>query len=76
MIFSSCIGLDVDDVIVDGVVVEKEKARLTFEKEVCKGVDPGFVEMVTGNVFRTRVYPIEPGRTRTVRVIYQNQAQI
>jgi hypothetical protein len=69
-------GLDVDGIIVDGVVVEKQKARVTFEKEVRKGVDPGFVEMVTGNIFRTRVYPIEAGRTRTVRVIYQDQVQI
>ncbi|CAF1128092.1 unnamed protein product [Adineta steineri] len=69
-------GLDVDGRIVDGVVVEKEKARVTFEKEVRKGVDPGFVEMVAGNIFRTRVYPIEAGGTRIVRVIYQDQAQI
>ncbi|CAF3314541.1 unnamed protein product [Rotaria sp. Silwood2] len=69
-------GLDVDGVIVDGVVVEKQKARITFEKEVRKGVDPGLVEIVQGNVFRTRVYPMPAGGTRTVRVIYQDQAQI
>ena len=74
--FFCFVGLDVDGAIVDGVVVEKEKARVTFEKEVRKGVDPGFVEMVTGNIFRTRIYPIEAGGTRTVRVIYQDQAQI
>ncbi|CAF3451213.1 unnamed protein product [Rotaria sp. Silwood1] len=68
-------GLDVDGVIVDGVVVEKEKARITFEKEVRKGVDPGLVEKVQGNIFRTRVYPIQPGGIRIVRVIYQDQAQ-
>ncbi|CAF3333576.1 unnamed protein product [Rotaria sp. Silwood1] len=67
-------GLDVDGVIVDGVVVEKQAARIIFEKEVRKRIDPGFVELVTGNVFRTRVYPIEPQKTRTVRVIYQDQA--
>ena len=65
-----------DGVLVDGVVVEKEKARVAFEKEVRKGVDPGFVEMVTGNIFRTRVYPVEADGTRTVRVIYQDQAQV
>ncbi|CAF2837070.1 unnamed protein product [Rotaria sp. Silwood2] len=54
-------GLDVDGVIVDGVVVEKQKARVTCEKEVQKGVDPGLVEMVQGNIFRTRVYPIQAG---------------
>ncbi|CAF3230743.1 unnamed protein product [Rotaria socialis] len=69
-------GLDVDGVIVDGVVVEKDKVRITFEKEVRKGVDPGLVEMVQGNVFRTRVYPIQPGGIRVVRVIYQDLSQI
>ncbi|CAF3461437.1 unnamed protein product [Rotaria socialis] len=69
-------GLDVDGAIVDGVVVEKEKARVTFEKEVRKGVDPGLVEMVKGNIFRTRVYPMPPGGIRIVRVIYQDQAQM
>ncbi|CAF4465391.1 unnamed protein product, partial [Rotaria socialis] len=67
-------GLDIDNVIVDGVVVEKQAARIMFEKEVRKRVDPGFVELVTGNLFRTRVYPIAPQQTRTVRVIYQDQA--
>ncbi|UJR26142.1 hypothetical protein I4U23_007486 [Adineta vaga] len=66
-------GLDVDGVIVDGVIVEKQTARIIFESEVRKRVDPGFVELVTGNVFRTRVYPIEPQKTRTIRVIYQDQ---
>ncbi|CAF5031638.1 unnamed protein product, partial [Rotaria sp. Silwood1] len=69
-------GLDVDDVIVDGVVVEKEKARVTFEQEVRKGVDPGLVEMVQGNIFRTRVYPMPAGGTRIVRVIYQDRAKV
>ncbi|CAF4113542.1 unnamed protein product, partial [Rotaria sordida] len=69
-------GLDVDGVIVDGVVVEKEKARVTFEKEVRKGVDPGLVEMIKGNIFRTRVYPMPVGGTRIVRIIYQDQAQM
>ncbi|CAF3790273.1 unnamed protein product [Rotaria sp. Silwood1] len=69
-------GLDVDGVIVDGVVVEKEKARVTFEQEVRKGVDPGLVEMVQGNIFRTRVYPIQAGGIRIVRVIYQDRAKV
>ena len=68
------VGLDIGGVIVDGVVVEKQTARIIFEKEVRKQIDPGFVELITGNVFRTRVYPIEPQKTRTVRVIYQDQA--
>ncbi|CAF4278178.1 unnamed protein product [Rotaria sordida] len=60
-------GLDVDGVIVDGVAVEKE-----FRK----GIDPGLVEMIKGNVFRTRVYPMPVGGTPIVRIIYQVQAQM
>ncbi len=63
-------ALDVDGKMVDGVVVEKQKAREVFEKEVRKGVDPGLVEWVTGNNFKTRVFPIPARGRRTVRVDY------
>ncbi|MBX7185552.1 MAG: DUF2135 domain-containing protein [Vicinamibacteria bacterium] len=55
---------------VDGVVVEQQKARVVFEAEVRKGVDPGLAEWVKGNNFRTRVWPIPARGTRTVRVRY------
>lgn len=38
-------GLDIDGEIVDGVVVEKQRARIAFETEVRKGVDPGWWKM-------------------------------
>jgi len=63
-------GLDVNGVLVDGVPVSKEKARVTFEKEVRRGVDPGIAEQTKGNNFRTRVYPIPANGTRTVRIQY------
>ncbi|MFH1810411.1 MAG: VIT domain-containing protein, partial [Pseudomonadota bacterium] len=53
-------ALDVHGALVDGVVVEKEKAQVVFEKEVRKGVDPGLIEWTKGNNFRTRVYPLPP----------------
>ena len=34
-------GLDIDGVVVDGVVVTKEKARVAFEAETRRRVDPG-----------------------------------
>ena len=61
-------GLDVDGQLVDGVIVEKNAARVAFETEVRKGVDPGIAEWVRGNNFKTRVYPIPAGGTREVRV--------
>ncbi len=63
-------GLDVNGQIVDGVPVEKQKARITFETEVRKGVDPGLVEQLKGNNFRTRIYPIPANGDRTVKVQY------
>ncbi|MBR1609715.1 MAG: hypothetical protein IJ678_08900, partial [Kiritimatiellae bacterium] len=61
-------ALDVGNAMVDGVVVPKEKARVAFETEQRRGVDPALVESVKGNVWRTRVYPVPARGTRTVRV--------
>jgi hypothetical protein len=63
-------ALDVNGIMVDGVVVDKDKGRQVFEKEARKGVDPGLVEWTRGNHFKTRVFPIPPRGTRTVRVSY------
>ncbi len=63
-------ALDMGGELVEGVVVEQEKARVSFEQEVRRGVDPGLVEWVKGNNFRTRVWPIPAAGTRTVRLEY------
>lgn len=66
-------ALDVNGAMVDGVVVDKDKGRQVFEKEARKGVDPGLVEWTRGNHFKTRVFPIPPHGTRTVRVGYLSE---
>jgi Ca-activated chloride channel family protein len=66
-------GLDVNGQMVDGVPVEKQQARVAFESEVRKGVDPGLVEHVKGNNFRTRVYPIPSRGDRTIKVQYLSE---
>lgn len=63
-------ALDINGSLMDGVIVEKHEARIAFEKEVRKGVDPGLVEWTKGNNFRTRVYPIPASGRRTIRVRY------
>ncbi len=63
-------ALDMKGVMVDGVVVEKHKARQVFEKIVRQGIDPGLVEWVKGNNFKTRVFPIPAHGSRTVMVKY------
>ncbi|MCL2640170.1 MAG: DUF2135 domain-containing protein [Phycisphaerales bacterium] len=56
--------------LVDGVPIEKERARQIFETEVRRGIDPGIVEQTRGNNFRTRIYPLMANGTRTVRITY------
>ncbi len=63
-------GLDIEGQIVDAVPVEKHQARVIFEKEVRKGVDPGLAEWTQGNAFRTRIYPIPAKGTRSVKIVY------
>ena len=65
-------ALDVNGVLVDGVVVKKEKARVAFESETRRRVDPGLVEHVKGNLYRTRIYPLPPNGVRTVRLAYSS----
>jgi len=48
-------AVDMNGVLVDGVVVEKEKARVTFEAEARKTVEKPSVsiaEQVQGNIFK------------------------
>ena len=63
-------ALDVNGRMVDGVIVEKEKARAVFDEVVRQGVDPGLAEQVGGNMFRTKVYPLAANGDRRVSVRY------
>ncbi|RDX35617.1 DUF2135 domain-containing protein [Kangiella sp. HD9-110m-PIT-SAG07] len=63
-------SLDVNGVMVDGVIVDKDKGRVTYEKIVRENIDPGLVEKVSGNIFRTRVFPVNPNSARTVKLRY------
>ena len=66
-------ALDVNGQLVEAVTVEKEKARVVFETETRRGIDPGIVEQVQGNNFRTRVHPIPAKGSRTIRVEYVSE---
>ncbi|MGN7610811.1 VIT domain-containing protein [Magnetococcales bacterium HHB-1] len=65
-------ALDIEGEMVHGVVVPKQEARQILEAEERKGVDPGIVEQVQGNIYRTRIYPIPARGTRTVEITYIN----
>ena len=63
-------GLDVGGELVDGVVVERQRARVAFEAETRVRVDPGLAEWVQGSTFRTRIYPFPANGSRTIKLQY------
>ncbi|MBR0237199.1 MAG: DUF2135 domain-containing protein [Thermoguttaceae bacterium] len=67
-------ALDIEGAMVDAVAVTKEKARVTLEKEMRRGADPGIVERQRGNQFKTRIFPLPVQGTRTVKIKYVTTA--
>lgn len=66
-------AMDVNGVLREGVVVEKEKGANTYQAIVAKKVDPGLMEMVDGQKFRARVYPIHMGSEKRVVIAWEEQ---
>ena len=63
-------ALDMDGAMRDAVPVEKDKGRQVFEDVIRRKVDPALLEVTQGNSFKLRLYPINPGTTRKVRLVY------
>ncbi|MBP7094361.1 MAG: hypothetical protein KBB72_09975, partial [Candidatus Kapabacteria bacterium] len=64
-------ALDLNGKLRDAVVVDKSKARATFEAIERRGVDPALLEWTRDNAFRTRIYPIMPRSTRRILIAYE-----
>ena len=67
----AAVALDINGKMREGVVVEKTKARQTFEAVVRQGADPLLVEKTSGNQFKTRIYPFSPNGTRKIRIVLE-----
>ncbi len=66
-------ALDINGKMRDAVPVEKAKATQVFEEIEQRRVDPGLLERVEGNNFRTRIYPIPANGTRTITIGYEQE---
>ena len=66
-------ALDINGKLREAVPVEKAKGALVFESIERRRVDPGLLEKLEGNSFRTRIYPFNPGSTRTILIGYEEQ---
>lgn len=63
-------ALDLGGAMIDGVLVDRPRAKAVFDARVRRGVDPGLAEVLPDNLFVTRVHPILPGRGRHIRLRY------
>lgn len=68
--------LDIEGRMRSAVVVDKDKARTTFEEIVNRRVDPGLVEKVEGNNYRLRVYPVPAHGSRRTIIVTQQQLPV
>jgi len=66
-------ALDINGKMREAVPVEKAKATQVFEEIEQRRVDPGLLERVEGNNFRTRIYPIPASGTRTISISYEDE---
>jgi len=66
-------ALDINGKMREAVAVEKAAGTQVFEEIEQRKVDPGLLERVEGNNFRTRVYPIPANGTRTISIGYEEE---
>jgi hypothetical protein len=64
------LALEIDGKLVDGELVEREKAKKAYEAVVDAMQDPALLEWEHGSTFKMRVFPLEPGRSKTVKLTY------
>lgn len=66
-------ALDINGKMREAVPVEKAKATEVFESIERRRVDPGLLEKVEGNNFRTRIYPLPAKGKRTIIIAYEEE---
>ena len=66
-------ALDINGSMREAVPVEKARATQVFEEIQQRQVDPGILERVEGNNFRTRIYPIPANGVRTISIGYEEE---
>ena len=66
-------AIDINGKMREAVPVDKSKGKQVFEAIEHRRVDPGLLEKVEGNNFRTRIYPILPGKERIVIIGYEQE---
>jgi len=69
-------ALDINGKMREAVPVEKARGTEIFEEIEQRQVDPGLLERVEGNNFRTRIYPIPANGVRTIAIGYEEELSL
>jgi tetratricopeptide (TPR) repeat protein len=69
-------ALDINGKLRGAVPVPKERAKEIFESVEKRNIDPGIIEKVEGNNFRTRIYPIPAQGSRTIKITYHQELKV
>ena len=69
------LALEIDGEMVTGEALAAGDARRIYEEIVRQKRDPALVEWMGLGVLRTRIFPIAPGQTRTVKVRFRAVAE-
>ncbi|MCP4165550.1 MAG: VWA domain-containing protein [Chloroflexi bacterium] len=62
--------MTVDGQVLEGEVMDSERARRIYENIVRQRRDPALLEYLGHNLFQTSVFPIPPGETRKLELTY------
>ncbi|MEO1994655.1 MAG: VIT domain-containing protein, partial [Planctomycetaceae bacterium] len=63
-------GMWINGKLIEADVVEKQRAREIYETILRENRDPGLLEWAGGNIFKARVFPIEPRSEKRIRITY------
>ena len=63
-------GMWIGNELVEADIVEKQRAREIFETILREKRDPGLLEWTEGNIFKARVFPIEPLGEKRIKIVY------
>ncbi|QDT33419.1 VIT domain-containing protein [Thalassoglobus polymorphus] len=63
-------GMWIGGELIEADIVEKQRAREIYETILREKRDPGLLEWTGGNIFKARVFPIEPNSEKRVKIVY------
>lgn len=69
-------ALDINGKMREAVPVSKARATEVFESIQHRNIDPGILEKVEGNNFRTRIFPFPVGGIRTIIIGYEEELKV